>query len=87
MSRIINCGLIEQGVGNLKYHALREDGTAACSSYIRVVRQPFPASSIQQADRCNSPACRKLFAVASLQAEYADLLEHLAERPQEQSNG
>lgn len=68
MSRVIHCGLIGQGLGNLKYHALREDDTAACSSYIRVARQPFPASSIQQGDRCNAPACRKLFAVADQQA-------------------
>ncbi|MCI1050018.1 hypothetical protein MOQ50_11040 [Stenotrophomonas maltophilia] len=65
MSRpIIRCGLIQQGRSNLKYHAIRADGTAACSSYIPVVHQPFTAASIPLADRCNAPACRKLFANA-----------------------
>lgn len=65
MSRpVIRCGLVQQGRSNLKYHAIREDGTAACSSYIPVVHQPFPAASISPADRCNAAACRKLFATA-----------------------
>lgn len=60
----IRCGLVQQGRSNLKFHAIRADGTAACSSYIPVVHQPFAAASIPPADRCSAPACRKLFATA-----------------------
>lgn len=64
---VIRCGLVQQGRSNLKYHALRADGTAACSSYIPVVHQTFSAASISPADRCNAVACRKLFATADKQ--------------------
>lgn len=71
---VIRCGLVEQGRSNLKYHAIRADGTAACSSHILVVPQPFSAASIPPADRCNSSACRKLFATAD--QERAEAFAH-----------
>lgn len=71
---VIRCGLVEQGRSNLKFHAIRADGTAACSSHILVVPQPFSAASIPPEDRCNSTACRKLFAMAD--QERAEAFAH-----------
>lgn len=61
----IFAGLVSEGTSNLKYHALRPDETAACSSSLPV-RREGPASSIDNDLRCRARACHKLFRQADL---------------------
>lgn len=56
----IYAGLVTEGTSTLKYHALRQDGTAACSSYL-MVRREGEAHSIHKDHRCRTKACAKLF--------------------------
>ncbi|QOD01558.1 hypothetical protein IYR97_23860 (plasmid) [Pseudomonas fulva] len=64
----IFAGLVSEGTSNLKYHALRQDGTAACSSYLMVEREG-DAHLIKQDHRCRSKACAKLFREADIAAK------------------
>lgn len=64
----ILAGLVSEGTSNLKYHALRPDGTAACSSYLMVQREG-DAHLIQQDHRCRAKGCAKLFREADLEAK------------------
>lgn len=64
----IFAGMISEGTSNLKYHALRPDGAAACSSSLLVYRQGA-AARIEEALRCRAKACQKLFLEADLGAK------------------
>lgn len=67
----IRAGLVTQGTATLKYHALRSDETAACSSYLPV--QPMGlAHEIDNDIRCKSKSCMKLFKEADLKAANAN---------------
>ena len=63
----IFAGLVSEGTSTLKYHALRQDDTAACSSSL-MVRREGEAHLIQQDHRCRAKACAKLFREADLAA-------------------
>lgn len=63
----VRAGLVTQGTSTLKYHALRPDDTAACSSHLPV-EPAGPASKIESNHRCRSRACAKLFKEADLKA-------------------
>lgn len=73
---IYSCVLTE-GNSKLKFHAMREDGTAACSSYIHVSRDG-PASSVPRALRCRSSACHTLFAQADRLAHQDNKMDDTA---------
>ncbi len=70
MSKRILAGIVTEGRSNLQFHALRDDDTAACSSYICVRRSGF-ASEISKSARCKSRACQKRFAEADAQESFA----------------
>lgn len=59
---IYSCA-VSEGLSKLKVHAMRPDGTAACSNYLLVVRGA-QAYTIPTPIRCTSRACQKLFAEA-----------------------
>jgi len=63
----IRAGMLGAGLSNLKIHALRADGSAACSSYLFIEGPEYLARDITRSSRCNSPACRKLYAAADLE--------------------
>lgn len=64
----ILAGLVSEGTSTLKYHALRQDGTAACSSFL-MVKTEGDAHLIQLDHRCRAMACAKLFREADLAAK------------------
>jgi hypothetical protein len=61
----IFAGLVSEGMSTLKFHALRVDGTAACSSSL-LVRREGEAYLIEKEHRCRAKACAKLFQEADL---------------------
>ncbi len=63
----IFAGLVSEGTSTLKYHALRVDDTAACSSYL-LVRREGEAHLIEKDHRCHTKACAKLFREADIAA-------------------
>lgn len=63
MAHKILAGIVSEGASALKFHALRNDETAACSSYL-VVSRYAPAHTISMSSRCKSKACQKLFSQA-----------------------
>lgn len=60
----IKAGIVSQGTSNLRFHALRDDGTAACSDYLYVIWGGDLARDIPLSSRCGSRACKRLFAIA-----------------------
>lgn len=56
----IMAGILKESRSNLVYHALRPDGTAACSNYLNVSREG-PARLIPHGSRCRAKACQSLF--------------------------
>lgn len=62
--QVIAAGILGEGTSNLVFHALRDDGLAACSSYLLVYRAGKAAAEIPPDSRCKSKACQKRFADA-----------------------
>lgn len=63
----IKAGMLGDGLSKLVFHALRPDGSAACSSYLHVRYRGEFAREIGAQRRCKSRACQKLFALADAQ--------------------
>lgn len=62
----IRVGIVSEGTSVLKFHALRDDGTAACSSYLNVAEvRDMQADAIPPRSQCKAKACQKLFARAT----------------------
>lgn len=65
----IRAGAVTEGLSNLKHHALREDGSAACGNHLLVRVDGF-AADIPDDCRCQSRACVALFRKADEQKKH-----------------
>ena len=63
-SATVRAGTLGAGTSFLRWHALREDGTAACSSYLHIEGRTELARDIRPNQQCRSRACQKLFKAA-----------------------
>lgn len=64
----IKTGICTEGTNLLKYHALRDDGSAACSSRLPVSTDHTLTAKEVPADlRCQAKACQKLYKLADSQ--------------------
>jgi hypothetical protein len=67
----IKAAMLDAGLSNLVFHALRENGNSACSSGLLVVWNGELAKNIHVKLRCKSKACQKLFAQADKESTHA----------------